>query len=64
MWCSRTVRHRLDGATLKAPFTEHGGAKLVNSGPYNGLGVDDAIVAMAAHATEKGFGQARDDVIG
>jgi leucyl-tRNA synthetase len=47
----------LDGATMKAPFVEHGGAKLVNSGPYNGLGVDDAIVAMAAHATEKGFGQ-------
>jgi leucyl-tRNA synthetase len=47
----------LDGATLKAPFVDHGGAKLVNSGPYDGLGVDDAIVAMAAHATEKGFGQ-------
>ena len=47
----------LDGATMKAPFVDHGGAKLVNSGPYNGLGVDDAIVAMAAHATEKGFGQ-------
>jgi leucyl-tRNA synthetase len=47
----------LDGATMKAPFVEHGGGKLVNSGPYNGLRVDDAIVAMAAHATEKGFGQ-------
>jgi leucyl-tRNA synthetase len=47
----------LDGATMKAPFVDHGGAKVVNSGPYNGLGVDDAIVAMAAHATEKGFGQ-------
>jgi leucyl-tRNA synthetase len=47
----------LDGTTMKAPFVDHGGAKLVNSGPYNGLGVDDAIVAMAAHATEKGFGQ-------
>jgi leucyl-tRNA synthetase len=47
----------LDGATMKAPFVEHGGGKLVNSGPYNGLRVDDAIVAMAAHATERGFGQ-------
>ena len=28
---------------MKAPFVEHGGGKLVNSGPYNGLGVDDAI---------------------
>jgi leucyl-tRNA synthetase len=47
----------LDGATMKAPFVDHGGAKLVNSGPFSGLGVDDAIMAMAAHATEKGFGQ-------
>ncbi len=47
----------LDGATMKAPCVDHGGGKLVNSGPYNGMGVDDAITAMAAHATEKGFGQ-------
>jgi leucyl-tRNA synthetase len=47
----------LNGDTMKAPFVEHGGGKLVNSGPYNGMGVDDAITAMAAHATEKGFGQ-------
>jgi leucyl-tRNA synthetase len=47
----------LDGATMKAPFVDHDGAKLVNSGPYDGMGVDDAIVAMAAHATGKGFGQ-------
>jgi leucyl-tRNA synthetase len=47
----------LSGATMTAPFTEHGGGVLVNSGPYNGLGVDDAITAMAAHATEKGFGK-------
>jgi leucyl-tRNA synthetase len=47
----------LDGATMKAPYTENIGGKLVNSGPYNGLKPDDAIVAMAAHATEKGFGQ-------
>ena len=47
----------LDGATMKVPFVDHGGAKLVNSGSFSGIGVDDAIVAMAAHATEKGFGQ-------
>jgi leucyl-tRNA synthetase len=47
----------LDGATMKVPFVDHGGAKLVNSGSFTGIGVDDAIVAMAAHATEKGFGQ-------
>ncbi len=47
----------LDGATMKAPFTENTGGKLVNSGVFSGLGVDDAILAMAAHATEKGFGQ-------
>jgi len=47
----------LNGDTMKAPFVEHGGGTLVNSGPYNGMGVDDAITAMAAHATEKGFGQ-------
>jgi leucyl-tRNA synthetase len=47
----------LAGETLKAPFTEHEGGKLVNSGPFNGLSVDDAIAAMSAHAIEKGFGR-------
>ena len=44
---------------MKAPFTEIMAGKLVNSGPYNGLGVDDANVTMAADATEKGLGKAK-----
>jgi leucyl-tRNA synthetase len=47
----------LSGETMKAAFDEHENGKLVNSGPYNGLSVDDAIDAMAAHATAKGFGK-------
>jgi leucyl-tRNA synthetase len=43
--------------TMTAPFEEHEGGKLVNSGPFNGLSVDDAILAMSAHAQAKGFGQ-------
>jgi leucyl-tRNA synthetase len=47
----------LSGDTMTAAFDEHNNGKLVNSGPYSGLSVDDAIAAMAAHATEKGFGR-------
>jgi leucyl-tRNA synthetase len=47
----------LSGETMTAPFSEHGSGKLVNSGRYDGLSVEDAIVAMAAHATQKGFGR-------
>ena len=47
----------LSGETMTAPFDEHENGTLVNSGPYNGLPVDDAIDAMAAHATAKGFGK-------
>ncbi len=47
----------LSGETLTAPFTGHESGKLVNSGPYNGLTVDAALGAMAAHATEEGFGK-------
>jgi len=43
--------------TMTAPFEEHEHGKLVNSGPYNGLSVDDAILAMSAHAQARGFGQ-------
>ncbi len=43
--------------TMTAPFEEHQHGRLVNSGPYNGLSVDDAILAMSAHAQAKGFGQ-------
>ncbi len=45
------------GETMTAAFDEHENGTLVNSGPYNGLTVDDAIDAMAAHATAKGFGK-------
>jgi leucyl-tRNA synthetase len=48
---------KLSGETMTAAFSEHEGGRLVNSGPYNGLSVDDAIAAMAAHAAEKGFGK-------
>jgi len=47
----------LDSQKMTAPFEEHAHGKLVNSGPYNGLGVDEAILAMSAHAQAKGFGQ-------
>jgi leucyl-tRNA synthetase len=42
---------------MTAAFDEHQHGKLVNSGPYNGLSPEDAILAMAAHAQTKGFGQ-------
>jgi leucyl-tRNA synthetase len=42
---------------MTVAFDEHQRGKLVNSGPYNGLSVDDAILAMSAHAQAKGFGQ-------
>jgi len=47
----------LDGATMTAPFEEHGGAKLVNSGPYSGLAPDDAIEKMTADAEARCFGK-------
>jgi leucyl-tRNA synthetase len=47
----------LDGATIKAPFEEHQGGKLVNSGPYDGLTPDAAIEKMTADAEAKGFGK-------
>jgi leucyl-tRNA synthetase len=42
---------------MTAAFDEHQRGKLVNSGPFNGLSVDEAILAMSAHAQSKGFGQ-------
>jgi leucyl-tRNA synthetase len=42
---------------MTGAFEEHQRGKLVNSGPYDGLSVDDAILAMSAHAQAKGFGQ-------
>jgi len=47
----------LAGATITAPFEEHEGGKLVNSGPYNGLAPDAAIEKMTADAEAKGFGK-------
>jgi leucyl-tRNA synthetase len=47
----------LDPQKMTAAFEEHQRGKLVNSGPYDGLSVDDAILAMSAHAQAKGFGQ-------
>ena len=42
---------------MTAAFDEHERGKLVNSGPYSGLSVDQATLAMSAHAQAKGFGQ-------
>ena len=47
----------LDGASMTGPFEEHGGARLVNSGPYNGLAPDAAIEKMTADAEARGFGK-------
>ena len=44
-------------AEPKLPFTTHKGM-LINSGPFSGMGCDDAIKKMSAHAEEKGFGKA------
>ncbi|MGC2231231.1 MAG: leucine--tRNA ligase, partial [Candidatus Acidiferrum sp.] len=42
---------------MTAAFDEHENGKLVNSGPYSGLSVDEAIVKMTAFAEKKGFGK-------
>jgi len=42
---------------MAASFEEHQHGKLVNSGPYDGLSVDEAILAMSVHAQAEGFGQ-------
>jgi leucyl-tRNA synthetase len=47
----------LDGETMDAPFSEHAHGTLVNSGPYNGLNVEDAIEKMALDAQARGFGK-------
>src|SRR5258706_376495 len=46
-----------DPEKMTAAFDEHERGKLVNSGPYTGLSVDDAILAMSAHSQAKDFGQ-------
>ena len=47
----------LDPEKMITAFDEHQRGKLVNSGIYSGLSVDEAILAMSAHAQAKGFGQ-------
>jgi leucyl-tRNA synthetase len=47
----------LDPEKMTAAFEEHQGGKLINSGPYSGLPVDEAILAMSAHAQAKDFGR-------
>jgi leucyl-tRNA synthetase len=42
---------------MTVAFDEHQNGKLVNSGPFNGLSPDDAIVRMTAYAEQKGFGR-------
>ena len=42
---------------MTAAFDEHQNGKLVNSGSFNGLSPDEAIVKMTAFAEKKGFGK-------
>jgi leucyl-tRNA synthetase len=42
---------------MTAAFDEHQNGRLVNSGPFNGLSPDEAIVKMTAFAEQKGFGR-------
>jgi leucyl-tRNA synthetase len=57
----RIVVQRRDGEPLveekmTAAFSEDENGKLVNSGPFNGLSVDEALAKMTAFAELKGFG--------
>ncbi len=47
----------LSGETMTAPFSEHENGQLVNSGVYDGLSPDVAILQMTAYAAEHGFGR-------
>ncbi len=47
----------LDSATMTEAYDEHQEGQLVNSGPYTGLSVPDAIKAMTADAQAKRFGR-------
>jgi leucyl-tRNA synthetase len=42
---------------MNVAFDEHQNGKLVNSGPYNGLSLDEAIAKMTAFAEKKSFGR-------
>ena len=52
-----TVGETLVEEKMTAAFDEHQNGKLVNSGAFNGLSPDEAIVKMTAFAGKKGFGQ-------
>src|SRR5262249_3668859 len=47
----------LDAATMAAPFDEHDRGTLINSGPYNGLSVEEGTKRMIADAESGGFGR-------
>ncbi len=47
----------LDEATMTQAFEDHDTGTLVNSGPYNGIPVDEAIRKMTADAEACGFGK-------
>ncbi|HEY9435670.1 MAG TPA: leucine--tRNA ligase [Blastocatellia bacterium] len=49
-----------DDATVEAPFTaKDETGELINSGPFNGMKVPEAIEAMTAYAVKHGFGEAK-----
>jgi leucyl-tRNA synthetase len=49
-----------DDAPVEAPFTaKDETGELINSGPFSGLKVPDAIAAMTAFAVKHGFGEAK-----
>jgi leucyl-tRNA synthetase len=50
-------REPLVAEKMTEPFAEHQQGTLVNSGPYNGLSVDEAIAKMTADAEKKGIGR-------
>jgi len=47
----------LDGEIMTASFDEHEHGTVVNSGPFNGLSPQEAIVKMIAVAEKQGFGR-------
>ena len=49
-----------DDAPVEAPFTaKDETGELINSGPFNGMKVPEAIEAMTAYAVKHGFGEAK-----
>ena len=54
----QNAERSLDPATMEAAYDEHQQGELVNSGPYAGLDVEQAMEKMTADAAAKGFGRA------